>query len=78
MKKQSTAVYVGLKQTEHTQCIYNERIMERAERRERGYSSQLRNKFLPYEQVKYTGKTNVHTVSMHYNEGVMQWNAVVV
>lgn len=28
MKKPSTAVYMGLKQTEHTQCIHDERIME--------------------------------------------------
>ena len=69
MKKQSTVVYMGFKQTEYTQCISDERIMERAERRERSYSSQLRNKFLPYEQVTSTIKTNV---------AVIQGNADVV
>ena len=41
MKTQSTVVYMGFKQTEYTQCISDERIMERAERRVRSYSSQL-------------------------------------
>ena len=74
MKKPSTAVYMGLKQTEHTQCIHDERIMEcdRYERK-RGKMKTLLN-----EQVTYTIKTNVHKVSTHTNEGIIQWNADVV
>ena len=42
--------------------------MERAERRERGYSSQLRNKFWPYEQVSYAITLDELTVA------TLQWN----
>ena len=54
MKKPSTAVYTGLKQTEHTQCIHDERIME-CDRYER---KRGKMKTLHYKQVTYTIKTN--------------------
>ena len=83
MKKQSTAVYIGLKQTEHTQCIHDERIMEHAERRERSVCKAKqrgdsvwprgRMKFVHYRQVSYTVKTNVHAVNTH-NKGMQDGN----
>ena len=80
MKRGST-VYMGREQAVAMEC-------DRYERK-RG-----RIKFSPYkqvdhaiqaatiqrgdEQVTYTIKTNVHTVSTHKNETAIQWNADVV
>ena len=68
MKKQLTAVYIGFKRTDLTQCISDERIMECTERGERGYSSLLRNKFMLYKQVSYTMTSDELTVA------VLQWD----
>ena len=66
--KKRTAVYVGDTQTNKA-CVRQEGRSSENEReecreKERGYVwLSTREKFLPYQQVSYTVKTNVHTVS---------------